>query len=90
MAFLCICALLGACGQSPQDDTARGAQASANSNPDSNANNATTQSLQPNELQDWARQATSDDAPEAPATDHAAVAKDASDALATPVIHTVD
>jgi hypothetical protein len=77
---VCTCAILSACGQSRQDDAVPSRQASASSND-------TTQALQPNELQSWARQATSGESPQA---DHAAVARNTSDALAAPVIHTVD
>jgi hypothetical protein len=80
---VCACALLNACGQTRHDDTASAPATSASSNESSQS-----QALQSNELQDWARQATSGESPRQ--ADHAAVARNTSDALATPVIHTVD
>jgi hypothetical protein len=80
---VCACALLSACGQSRRDESAPTPSASASSNESSQS-----QALQSNELQDWARQATSGESPRQ--ADHAAVARNTSDALATPVFHTVD
>jgi hypothetical protein len=85
------CAIVAACGQSQTDDAGATQSASASGRNTPQAYQANQ--VQRSELQDWAREATSAESPHAgqitPAS-HAAVARASSDALATPVIHTVD
>jgi hypothetical protein len=71
------CLLVCACSKAP-DVTQTNAQAQHSDAP-----------LQRSELEDWARDATSASGNQ-PQHQQAAASRDASDALATPVIHTVD
>jgi hypothetical protein len=73
------CAIVSACGDTHHDDATPAPPASA-------SNDETPQPVQSNELQDWARQATSGGQSDINAT----AMHPTSDALAPPVIHTVD
>jgi hypothetical protein len=77
----CACAIVGACSKTTESEPAQARRAEP------------SQPLQRSELEDWARNATSGSGN---ASDNdtqrqqAVSSHDASDALATPVIHTVD
>ncbi len=80
---VCSCASLGACGNSQTDDATPSPSASVSVN-------AAPQAIQSNELQDWARQVAGQSNTNTNVDTKAAAAPASSDALAPPVIHTVD
>jgi hypothetical protein len=84
---VCACAIVVACGHSQSDEQTGDARSSASA---SVSVNAAPQAIQSNELQDWARQATTGITANASATPKADIAHVSSEPLAPPVIHTVD